>query len=81
LDTIQALLAAQEPLIIEAQVRRALNELNNVIAQERQVRDQSEQRLAVLAGAGERLGRLVVSAGLLVVGTLLGIAGNITGSA
>ena len=74
---VTAFLSALGPEFSETRVREGLNELIGALAQEQAARLATDDRLAKLVGVTTDLMRLRTPAILLVLGVVLGSAGNL----
>jgi hypothetical protein len=77
---VSQLLKDREPMLLAADLRAAVDRVTAALEDERQERSDAEARVAALAGVGENLTPLWVSAGLLLVGVLLGGVANVIAS-
>lgn len=73
---IMRILADREPALVAAEMRGAVNELIDAMAQERRAREATDHRLAQLAGVGDNLRQLAIGTALLLGGA---VAGGIAG--
>jgi hypothetical protein len=80
LTVIEQILAARDPAVSEAMLRRGLNELIAALKAETYVRATGYTRLAVLTDAPAHRRDLLLATLLLAVGVLLGVGGNIAGT-
>jgi hypothetical protein len=78
---VMRLLADREPSVVAAQFRAGMNEVIAAIAEDRQARAVTDQRLADLAGVGDNLTWLKGGSALLLGGALVGCFAGILAAA
>ncbi|HVV76271.1 MAG TPA: hypothetical protein VHC43_09570 [Mycobacteriales bacterium] len=79
LTVVQQVLAARNAAMVDASVRRGFNELISALRAEAEVREASDQRLEKLTDLPRHRRDLLTTVVLVLLGALLGMAGNLLG--